>query len=100
VEYKTSAEALATSETNKENAAKKKYHHKLGPGGYKTAAPKWEKDEATMVENGINPAIADWPIRSKQWFYMHGGNLHPEIGQIMGPTDDVCTNLINTVAEA
>jgi hypothetical protein len=37
VEYKTSAEALARSEVNKENGAKKKYHHKLGPCGYKIA---------------------------------------------------------------
>jgi uncharacterized protein YciW len=40
VEYKTLAEALTMSETNKRNSSKKKYHHKLAPGGYKTAAPK------------------------------------------------------------
>jgi hypothetical protein len=77
VEYKTSTEALARSETNKGNTAKKKYHHKLGPGGYKTDAPKLEKSKAALIEKGNTLAIADWTIRSKQWFYAHGDKLHP-----------------------
>ena len=43
VEYKASSEALQRSEKNKANAAKKKYHHVMGTGGYKSAVPKWEQ---------------------------------------------------------
>ena len=34
VAYKKSATAVARSDKNKANAAKKKYHHRLGTGGY------------------------------------------------------------------
>jgi hypothetical protein len=85
VEYKTSAKALARSKTNKGNASKKKYHHKLGPGGYKTAAPKWEKAEAALIEKGITLAMADWPLRAKQWFYAHGGSCTHLPGRLWDP---------------
>jgi hypothetical protein len=41
VEYKESELGKLRSEKNKKNAAKKKYHHTMGPGCYKTAEPKW-----------------------------------------------------------
>ena len=50
--YKESAEAEAISAKNKINAAKKVYHHKLGPGGYKTAKPKWDRAEAACMLKG------------------------------------------------
>jgi hypothetical protein len=40
VEYKTSEAAKKKSEINKENAAKKKYHHTMGQGGYNSGKPK------------------------------------------------------------
>jgi hypothetical protein len=43
VEYKTSDEAKKRSKINKQNAAKKEYHHVMGSGGCKVARPKWEK---------------------------------------------------------
>ena len=55
VTYKKSEEALAKSEKNKANDAKKKYHHNMGPGGYALAMPKWEKLESDMIAKGINP---------------------------------------------
>ena len=59
VAYKKSAVALARSERNKENAKKKKYHHTLGSGGYKTALPKWEAFENELREKGITPQTDD-----------------------------------------
>jgi hypothetical protein len=100
VEYKTLAEARARLEKNKKMLQKKQYHDKLGPDGYRTTAPKWEQAEATMIEQGITPAIVDWPIRSKHWFYMHGGMLHPATWHIMGPTDEAFTKIITKVAKA
>jgi hypothetical protein len=40
VEYKTLEVAKKRSEKNKKNAAKKKYHHTMGQGGYKSGNPK------------------------------------------------------------
>jgi hypothetical protein len=62
--------------------------------------PKWNNTEATMIEQGITPAVSDWPSRSKQWFYAHGGIFHPATGKIMGPTDKLYTNLIKSITEA
>nr|ABA97662.1 transposon protein, putative, CACTA, En/Spm sub-class [Oryza sativa Japonica Group] len=39
VAYKTGEQGQAMMERNKENAAKKKYHHHLGSGGYSVAMP-------------------------------------------------------------
>jgi hypothetical protein len=33
----------------------------MGLGGYQTAVPKWDKDEATMCAQGIIPATHDLP---------------------------------------
>jgi hypothetical protein len=44
-EYKESEDTKALSEKNKKNADKKKYHHTLGPGGYETVIPKWDKKD-------------------------------------------------------
>jgi hypothetical protein len=54
-EYKESEDANTLSEKNKKNADKKKYHHTLGPGGYETAIPKWDKQEQEMIAKGITP---------------------------------------------
>jgi hypothetical protein len=47
-----------------------------------------------MIEQGITPAIVDWPVKSKHWFYVHGGMLHPATWQIIRPTDEAWTNLL------
>ena len=83
VAYKKSAVALARSERNKENAKKKKYHHTLGSGGYKTALPKWESFENELRLKGITPQTDDWPERSKYWLFAHGAVLDPETGLIV-----------------
>ena len=78
VAYKKSEEAKERSEKNKKNAAKKKYHHKLGQGGYKAGKPKWEKLENDLLAKGINPEPLKWIERVKDWFYGHGGTLDSE----------------------
>ena len=83
VAYKTGQQGQAMMERNKENAAKKKYHHHLGSGGYSVAMPKWEEMEASLLERGIEPATAKWPDRSKFWYYAHGGMLNPVDGSLV-----------------
>jgi len=89
VAYKNSSLSARRSEVNKENAKKKIYHHVLGTGGYKSAVQKWEKAEAALIEKGITPGTSDWPLRSKQWFYAHGGRLDPETGKVTIAKDQI-----------
>nr|AAK91330.1 Putative hydroxyproline-rich glycoprotein [Oryza sativa Japonica Group]AAP53159.1 transposon protein, putative, CACTA, En/Spm sub-class [Oryza sativa Japonica Group] len=83
VAYKTGQQGQAMMARNKENAAKKKYHHHLGSGGYSVAMPKWEEMEASLIERGNEPATAKWPDRSKFWYYAHGGTLNPVDGSLV-----------------
>nr|AAT38099.1 unknown protein [Oryza sativa Japonica Group]AAV31395.1 putative hydroxyproline-rich glycoprotein [Oryza sativa Japonica Group] len=83
VAYKTGQQGQAMMARNKENAAKKMYHHHLGSGGYSVAMPKWEEMEASLIERGIEPATAKWPDRSKFWYYAHGGTLNPVDGSLV-----------------
>jgi hypothetical protein len=78
VEYKTSKVAKRRSEINKKNAAKKKYHHTMGQGGYKFGKPKWKKMEENLIAKGIIPETLKWNDRSRDWFYRHGGKLDSE----------------------
>nr|AAQ56475.1 hypothetical protein OSJNBa0023H09.21 [Oryza sativa Japonica Group] len=71
IAYKTGQQGQAMMDRNKENTAKKKYHHHLGSGGYSVAMPKWEEMEASIIERGIEQATAKWPYRSKFWYYAH-----------------------------
>ena len=64
VKYKESSVAKERSGKNKENSKKKKYHHKLGTDGYKSAVPKWEAMEADLRARGITPGTDTWPERS------------------------------------
>ena len=76
VDYKKSEAAKERSAKNKENAAKKIYHHNMGPGGYRTAEPKWEQVEATMVLKGIIPKTRHWPRRVRNFALGQIGRAH------------------------
>jgi hypothetical protein len=75
VEYKTSEGAKKRSAINKKNAAKNKYHHTMGQGGYKSGKTKWKKMEDDLIAKGIIPEILKWNDHSRDWFYGHGGKL-------------------------
>ena len=55
VQYKTSEEGEGLVRRNKENVARKRYHHHLGSGGYRSLIPKWEKMEAEIIAKGVVP---------------------------------------------
>jgi hypothetical protein len=78
VEYKNSEAAKRRSEINKKNATKKKYHHTMGQGGYKSGKPKWKKMEDDLIAKGIILETLKWNDRSRDWFYRHGGKLDSE----------------------
>lgn len=49
------------SRVNKANAAKKEQFHKLGPGGYAVAMPRWDKSEQEMLDAAVTPVTKSWP---------------------------------------
>ena len=73
--YKQSEEGKERSAKNKANAAKKIYHHTMGPGGYRIALPKFAKLEADLRAQGITPATHDFPLRSRNWLLGHGAKF-------------------------
>ena len=77
---KSSEHFKEISRKNKDNAAKKAYHHIMGPGGYRLWEPKWEKMENDLRARGIPLGTEGWDPRAKSWWYGHGGSLHPETG--------------------
>jgi hypothetical protein len=81
VAFKASERAKEMSVKNKANAEKKAHHHILGPGGYKSAVPKWEAMENELRNKGIILGTEGWPERAKHWWYGHGGSLDPATGE-------------------
>ena len=75
-EYNESQNAKDLLEKNKKNAEKKKYQHNLGPGGYESAMPKWDRKEQELLDKGIEPEWMreDWELRARNWFLAHGGS--------------------------
>ena len=49
MKFKESELSKERSRKNKANAAKKQQFHRLGPGGYAVAMPKWDKSEQEML---------------------------------------------------
>ncbi|XP_073360097.1 uncharacterized protein [Aegilops tauschii subsp. strangulata] len=91
VKYKTSDEAKKMSKINKDNAAKKEYHHVTGSDGYKVARPKWEKNENDLIDKRIVLEPLEWTERANTWFYRHGGTLDPETGKCIYTKDQLAT---------
>ena len=59
---KSSEHFKEISRKNKDNAAKKAYHHIMGPGGYRLWEPKWEKMENDLRARGIPLGTEGWGI--------------------------------------
>ena len=78
VKFKESELSKERSRKNKANAAKKTQFHRLGPGGYAVAMPKWDKSEQEMEDAGVTPVTRSWPPRCRTWFYAHGGRWPPD----------------------
>ena len=39
--------------------------------------------EEDLLTKGINPFSIDWLEHSKNWFFVHGGSLNPETGELV-----------------
>ena len=89
VAHKTSEKSKKMSATNKQNAAKKKLHHRTGSGGYLVARPKWSKTENNLVHKGIKPETRRWPDSCRTWFFRVGGKLDPVTGKCIWTNDQM-----------
>jgi hypothetical protein len=55
----------------KELNVKNKFRHKLGPGGYKAAMPKWAKKDQELHDAGIPDPLEGCTVRTKNWIWGH-----------------------------
>ena len=55
MKFKESELSKERSRKSKANAAKKTQFHRLGPGGYAVAQPKWDKAEEATQDAGVSP---------------------------------------------
>ena len=60
VTFKYSELSKERMRKNKANAAKKTQFHRLGPGGYVVAMPKWDKSEQEMQAAQVTPVTLSW----------------------------------------
>jgi hypothetical protein len=79
VAFKASERAKEMSVKNKANTDKKEHHHVLGPGGYKSAVPKWEAMENELRNKGITLGTEGWPEKGqalvvRAWRIVRPGN--------------------------
>jgi hypothetical protein len=69
----------------------------MGPGGYKTAKPKWDMEEAAMREKGIEPEIEEWPRRSRNRVLGHGGAYDTQTGKLIKKKNKIDVPMIALV---
>jgi hypothetical protein len=55
----------------KELNAKNKFRHKLGPGVYKAAMPKWAKKEQEHRDTGIPDSLEGYTMCTTNWIWGH-----------------------------
>ena len=61
MKFKDSELSKERSIKNKANVAKKTQFHRLGPGGYAVAMPKWDKSEQEMEDVGVTSVTRSCP---------------------------------------
>jgi hypothetical protein len=65
VQQHITPQAVALSNKMKELNTKNKFRHKLGPGGYKAAMPKWVKKEQELHDVGIPDPLEGCTVRTR-----------------------------------
>ena len=77
------------SETNKKNASKKKIHHTMGTGGYRSCAPKWQAIEDEMRSQGVVPETDEWETRWRNYVLGHGAGYNMETGELIQKKEQI-----------
>jgi hypothetical protein len=67
VQQHTTPQAVTLSKKIKELNVKNKFRHKVGPGWYKDAMPKWEKKDQELHDAGIPNPLEGCTVRTRNW---------------------------------
>jgi hypothetical protein len=73
VQQHTTPQAVVLSNKMKELNRKNKFRHKLGPGGYKVAMPKWVKKEQKLRDAEIPDPLEGCTLHAINWIWGHSG---------------------------
>jgi hypothetical protein len=65
VQQQTTPQAVALNNKMKGLNVKNKFSHKLGPGGYKDAMPKWAKKEQELHDAGIPDPLKGCTVHTR-----------------------------------
>jgi hypothetical protein len=71
VQQHTTPQAVDLSNKMKELNVKNKFRHKLGPGGYKAAMPKWTKKDQELHDAGILEPLEGCTVSTRNWIRGH-----------------------------
>jgi hypothetical protein len=71
----------------KELNAENKFRHKLGPGEYKAAMPKWAKKEQALHEVGIPDPLEGCTVHTKNW--IRGRSRTDDSGRLITSSSEV-----------
>jgi hypothetical protein len=83
----TSLEAIALSNKMKELNKKNKFTHRLGPGGYKAAMPKWTKKEQELHAAGIPDPLEGCMLHMKN--FIRGRSCMDDNRQLITSSSEV-----------
>jgi hypothetical protein len=87
VQQHTTTQAVALSNRMKELNTKNKFRHKLGPGGYKAAMPKWAKKEQELRDVGIPDPLEGCTMCTRNWIRSH--SCIDDSGQLITSSSEV-----------
>jgi homospermidine synthase len=71
VQQHTTPQDVALNNKMKELNVKNKFRHKLGPGGYKAAMPKWANKEQELCDGRILLPLEGCTMRTRNWIRDH-----------------------------
>jgi hypothetical protein len=71
IQQHTTPQVIAVSNKMKALHAKNKFRHKLEPGGYKVAMPKWAKKEQELHDAGISDPLEGCTMHTRNRIWGH-----------------------------
>ena len=71
----------AASERGRTNAAKNRYPHRLGSGGYKNVKAKWRTDKTPLPSSSSGSGLSQDEIDRAYWWYLARTSVHPVTGE-------------------
>ncbi|KAM0922423.1 hypothetical protein ACQ4PT_006181 [Festuca glaucescens] len=99
-EYKIKCESTATAQSSQWGTDMQSLNigiHTLGPGGYRAAQPKWDKEDAKRAEKKLPPLFEKFPGKQTRKFLWSWYHLDPKTKEL---TADLKVNELERYLEA